>query len=302
MSTSNTPTPTCPLCNQPAEKGTTTPEWVTQFKCKRCGRFDLQLDGLAGIKLELRYLLSAAIRNRTGAEVVTISQANVETLMQQAPKLGVSETLNQILELAAQRTEGIGSFSTLDLMTDYPLVAAHNSAEMYNLVGALKARGLLIQQGNLVSLTVQGWERLEDIRRSGRSSSLVFVAMYFHESTKALYEDGIKPAVREAGYEPLRIDQHEHVNRIDDEIIGQVRRSRFMVADFTGQRHGVYFEAGFMMGLARNVIWMCDKSELPKLHFDVRQYSFIDWESVDDARIRLLRRIRSLEGEGPNIK
>ena len=105
MSTSSTPKSRCPLCNEPVEKGTTTAEWVTQFRCKRCGRFDLQLDGLAGIKQEQMYLLSAAIRNWTGAEVVTISQANVETLMEQAPKLGVSETLNQILELAAAEFE-----------------------------------------------------------------------------------------------------------------------------------------------------------------------------------------------------
>jgi hypothetical protein len=121
----------------------------------------------------------------------------------------------------------------------------------YQLANSLAGRGLLRRQANNVSLTVSGWERLEEIRRAGRSSSLVFVAMWFDTSTITLYEEGIKPAVREAGYEPLRIDQHETVNRIDDEIIGQMRRSRFMVADFTGQRHGVYFEAGFMMGLLR---------------------------------------------------
>ena len=55
------------------------------------------------------------------------------------------------------------------------------------------------------------------------------------------------------------------------------------------------------MGLGRNVIWMCDKKELSNLHFDVRQYNFIDWISVEDARARLLNRILRLEGEGPNI-
>jgi len=31
---------------------------------------------------------------------------------------------------------------------------------------------------------------------------------------------------------------------------------------FTGQRHGVYLKAGFMMGLGRNVFWMCSKDEM----------------------------------------
>jgi hypothetical protein len=109
----------------------------------------------------------------------------------------------------------------------------------------------------------------------------------------------IKPAIEKAGYDPLRVDKHEHVNRIDDEIIGQIRRSRFMVADFTGQRYGVYFEAGMMLGLGRTVIWMCDKKQLDQLHFDVRQFNFIDYESLAEAQDRLYNRILAIEGEGP---
>lgn len=116
-----------------------------------------------------------------------------------------------------------------------------------------------------------------------------------------LYDDAIAPAVRQAGYEPIRVDRKEHTNSIDDEIVGSIRRSRFMVADFTGQRAGVYFEAGMMMGLGRNVIWMCDKKELGKVHFDVRQRNFIDWDSVEDAKERLYKRIVAMEGEGPNV-
>ena len=72
-----------------------------------------------------------------------------------------------------------------------------------------------------------------------------------------------------------------------------------MVADFTGQRHGVYFEAGMMQGIGRTVIWMCRKNEIREsLHFDVRQFNFIDYESAAEAKDRLYRRILALEGEG----
>ena len=46
---------------------------------------------------------------------------------------------------------------------------------------------------------------------------------------------------------------HEHINRIGDEIISQIRRSKFLIADFTGHRGGVYFEAG---ALTRKAIQM----------------------------------------------
>jgi hypothetical protein len=95
------------------------------------------------------------------------------------------------------------------------------------------------------------------------------------------------------------------VNRIDDEIIGQIKRSRFMVSDFTGQRYGVYFEAGLMLGLGRSVIWMCREEELSAgggLHFDVRQFNFIAYKSAAEARKRPYDRILAIEGEGPIVR
>ncbi len=42
-----------------------------------------------------------------------------------------------------------------------------------------------------------------------------------------------------------------------------------MVADFTGRRHGVYFEVGMMLGLGRTVIWM-SKTRNWRLHILIR--------------------------------
>ena len=114
-----------------------------------------------------------------------------------------------------------------------------------------------------------------------------------------VYDGAIAVAVREAGYKAVRIDREQHANRIDDEIIGRIKGSRFMVADFTGQRAGVYFEAGFMAGLGRAVIWMCKKEDLEQVHFDTRQYNFIDYEGVAEAKKRLYDRIVAIVGEGP---
>jgi len=48
---------------------------------------------------------------------------------------------------------------------------------------------------------------------------------------------------------------------------------------------------------------MCRADQLSEnmLHFDVRQYNFIAWESQEDAKTKLLNRIRAIEGEGPLI-
>lgn len=136
-------------------------------------------------------------------------------------------------------------------------------------------------------------------RPANLSSAVGFCAMWFDSSVLALYIDVIAPAIRESGYEPLRIDNKEHTNKIDDKIVASIRASRFVVADYTGNRGGVYYEAGFAHGLGLPVFFMARDGE--KLHFDVRQYNTIFWKTDDfaGARERLKNRILATLGRGP---
>jgi nucleoside 2-deoxyribosyltransferase len=147
-------------------------------------------------------------------------------------------------------------------------------------------------------LTSKGWEELERIEQSGAESSNAFIAMWF-DSIQDEVNKSIQSAIVAAGYIPIRIDEQEHVNKIDDEIIARIRQSKFLVADFTGQRNGVYFEAGFMLGLGRPVIWLCNKSDLEKVHFDTRQYNTIVYDDLENMRSKLQFRIEAIMGKGP---
>jgi nucleoside 2-deoxyribosyltransferase len=150
-------------------------------------------------------------------------------------------------------------------------------------------------------LTSNGWQELERIEQSGAESSNVFIAMWFDISQDAA-KKSIQSAIAASGYVPIRIDEVEHVNKIDDEIIARIRQSKFLVADFTGQRNGVYFEAGFMLGLGRPVIWLCSESDLDKVHFDTRQYNTIVYANADELRSKLQFRIEAIMGKGPHVK
>src|SRR5271165_6192652 len=79
-----------------------------------------------------------------------------------------------------------------------------------------------------------------------------------------------------------RIDRKEHDGKIDDQIIAEIRRSAFVVADFSGHRGGVYYEAGFAHGIGRRVIFTCKQAEIDKLHFDIRQYNTILWTTPNE--------------------
>jgi len=180
---------------------------------------------------------------------------------------------------------------------DAPLLVCHED-EIAFLKETLWTDGFIQNKNAGTQVTMKGWERIQHIQKSGRESKRVFVAMWFDGSMDEVYDKAIAPAISRAGYLPLRIDRHPHVNRIDDEIIGQIKRCRFMVADFTGQRHSVYFEAGMMHGLARNVIWMCKTDDLKDVRFDVRQFAFIAYSSVAEAEKLLYDKILAIEGEG----
>ena len=131
------------------------------------------------------------------------------------------------------------------------------------------------------------------------ASSQAFMAMWFDPEMKEAYDKGFKVAIDGSGYSPLRIDRKEHDRKIDDEIIAEIRRSAFVVADFTEHRGGVYYEAGFAHGLGRRVIFTCKEDHMSKLHFDVRQYNTIGWNTPQDIVAPLHNRILAIFGAGP---
>ena len=110
---------------------------------------------------------------------------------------------------------------------------------------------------------------------------------------------GFQIGILESGYEPVRVDRVEHINRIDDEIISKIKTAAFVVADFTGHRGGVYFEAGFALGLNTPVIWTCRQDDMRDLHFDIRQYNNIAWRTPEKLAKDLQHRIEATVGKGP---
>jgi hypothetical protein len=158
--------------------------------------------------------------------------------------------------------------------------------------------GLLVSQNNNeYQVSPKGLLYLEG--RTGQQASMGFCAMWFSDEVKPLWINVIEPAIRLAGYEPLRIDSRQHNGKIDDEIMASIRASRFVVADFTGNRGGVYYEAGFAHGLGLPVIFMCREGD--DLHFDIRQYNCIFWkpDQLEDVQSRLKNRILATLGQGP---
>jgi hypothetical protein len=293
----------CPLCGADAEFYVVSSSSILAWVCRRCGEVRLTVQLLSffeEVKIKLGPRLSVVTRMATeNKSPVTLMTTNYEALANALPRYTPMEKFELLLLHLMLKTQEFGADAEFSVEWDYPRVFCRSQSEINFLLVELSKRGYVELVGDATSLTLAGWERASEVKNTGRSSDAVFVAMSFDKSHDTTYEQCIVPAIEGAGYRPLRVDKVEHTNRIDDQIIADIRRSRFMVADLTDQRQGVYFEAGLMLGIGRTVIWMVRKDELSKVHFDNRQYNFIVYEDLDEARDRLRLRILALEGEGP---
>jgi hypothetical protein len=283
----------CLLCQLPAEGiEVDAPKILTKYVCRRCGTF--WIDTFLTFRAEERALLpylSAHTRQSFEQGITASILDNWQDLARAHASTSVPQKAIKLLELAAKRTKTPGKLAEIFPDDDYPLLDASGHGEVVYLMDYLVDMQYIKSIDHLPVVTVKGWERLEP--PEGGEPGRCFVAMWFDDSMKDAYEKGIYPAVKACGFDPIRVDRYEHNRKIDDEIIIGIRRSQFLVADFTGQRGGVYFEAGFALGLGRPVIWLCRKDELAKVHFDTNHYNHIDWSTPEELRKRLTDRIRA---------
>ena len=224
--------------------------------------------------------------------------------------LAVHERAERLLQCIADQAEAVGAavFVGSENHAAYAWSESTHFDDVYYFLNYLIEKGWI--QGHRGSdgsftgtVTVDGYGHIAELK-TNPDSVQAFVAMWINPETDDAYEQGIEKGIEAAGYTPMRIDKKPDVNKIDDEIIAEIRRSRFLVADFThgedGARGGVYYEAGFAYGLGLPVIYACRADMVDQLHFDTRQYYHIVWETPEELRDSLAQRIEALIGAGPN--
>lgn len=196
---------------------------------------------------------------------------------------------------------------------DFAVAFAETHSEAYYHINTLKLRNLVngyfsttgLASG--IELTLDGWARFEKLTIGGSApENPVFVAMWYGDKDQKkrmdeAFHKAIEPAVEQAGYRATRVDLAEHNDWIMDKVIGDIRLAPFIVADFTGHRNGVYFEAGFARGLGIPVIHTCESSHFGKAHFDIGQLNHVLWDTPEELRKKLFHRIIGSIGQGPHL-
>jgi nucleoside 2-deoxyribosyltransferase len=131
-----------------------------------------------------------------------------------------------------------------------------------------------------------------------------FIACAFgQEDVDNIYSKTILPVLKENRIIPLRVDKINHNKNIDQKIVELIKSADFCIADLTYARPSVYYEAGYIHGQNKEVIFTVRKdhfkptSEDPtgnyRIHFDLITKNIIDWTQPNNAfKQRLKARIK----------
>jgi len=239
-----------------------------------------------------------AIPSETGDKWINYSIDHLLELYPKSPAEVFEESLNNLSRLVVHPSDRfLNEKGNCWLLYSYNSDSANYVLRQLIEMGYLRQFGMAPGKDGLVDvyeIAAKGWEKLANMRSTDASARRqAFVAMWFSETTECYYLQGIEPAIKEDGTRCVRIDLKEHNNKICDEIVAEIQRSRFVVADFTGNRGGVYFEAGFAQGLRIPVIWTVQEDHLKDVHFDTRQYNHITYRTAEELRTKLSHRIRA---------
>lgn len=284
------------------------------LECARCGKFTITETAAHAAKArQLEPKLSAWIRERheTGAEIPEIDSETLEEVAKALPNYTVAEKQLLLLRTLETRTSFPGQPIEIHPDLDFPLAWAAGEKEFLYLLESLIDRGLVRRKDgspDLCDLSVfkveiasKGWDFLDQHARPSVISDQAFVAMSFSPRLKSAWEDAIRPALIRAKFRPCRVDVEPHVDRIDTKIVTEIKNSRFLVADVTEQRPGVYFEAGYALGLGIPVFWCVKDDDLSNVHFDTRQFNHIVWKDESELAEQLYLFVSALVGRGTGI-
>ena len=167
---------------------------------------------------------------------------------------------------------------------DYTVIDTTSASELAWYLSSIDSAGYVERTDIYYSLTAKGWDYLYGPSAAGGILGRCFVAMSLSKEHEAIFHEGIAPAVAAAGYDAVWMKDLLTNEDICFRMVAEIRRCQFLIADFTGLKGGVYFEAGFALGLGRPVFWTTRKDEIDRIHFDTNHYQHILWDDTKDTQ------------------
>lgn len=329
----------CPVCDNDAKK--TTLENTYRIDCSFCGEYNIgdasYIPNLTEEeKIKLRYLYAILDKKDERRVKYWITNDNKKDFLNKIDSPpNLINKISLILESLNEKTRYFAHEIPVYAAKEYPRFFCRDAKELVQILehlkedGAIKFNSTLIRHAEQemppykIQLTATGIKKAEELTQKTKSDQC-FVAMWFSGKTENAYSEAMEKAIGEdSGYESYKVSNNDQNNGwIPDTIVKEIRRSKFVIADLTGYRAGVYYEAGFAEGLGKEVIYTCNKNwfdeqeemmkipiqcsncsgtnelKLDGVHFNLKQRKMILWEedNLPDFRKALAERIGAVIG------
>lgn len=150
--------------------------------------------------------------------------------------------------------------------------------------------GLITDEQKLLLSDLAEHRRILPQKAETDTSGKVFVSMCMNKKKYDFIEDvrsGLQKGIEDSGNVPYFIDKDVYNENMIVHLFKQIEQCRFLVADFTTQNTGVYYEAGYARALGKTTIFTCRADDFENVHFDIQQIHFIIWKDPDDLAKRL---------------
>lgn len=156
--------------------------------------------------------------------------------------------------------------------------------------------------------TPEGLARIDELQKKQSNNKDVFVAMSFKDENDYIF-GAIKKGIVEAGYSDKFMKKIIHNKQIIPYMLRLIKDCKFFIMDITDPNFGAYYEAGYALGLNKEVIITCRKDIFEKKdysssleekafkpHFDIAQKQILVWDNPEDLTKKLKEWIKFLIG------
>lgn len=324
----------CPICgaeliNEPQSYGTNS----KYYNCPYCKNFcltmpfeQIDIEELSTKELIILKNVFFTLPPKSDYRRKSIDNSNIKEFLTivNAPNTLIDK-IDKLLGYYADKSEYFGENIEIDPEKAARLHFCKDISEFLDILNYLRDKKYInyfnkdpnIEDKTIVlTVTAEGLNYFEKTILHAIKQNQCFVAMWFNTEENAhegkidmakVYSDAIKPAIendeRANKIKAIKINDLNYNSDVVDEIISQIRRSKFVTVDLTGYRGGVYYEAGFAEGLGLQVIYTCNSEwlngnkdkKIPRVHFDINHKNIIEWEydKLNEFRIKLQNRINS---------
>jgi hypothetical protein len=133
-----------------------------------------------------------------------------------------------------------------------------------------------VEAGALQSEGTKRTARLTKEPRVRQFLDSCFVMMPFGQWYDRYYQDIYIPAIRDAGFEPVRADELFSTGSVVEQIWEQIEKSKVLLADLTDKNPNVFYELGLAHAARKPVVFTSGRLE--DVPFDLRHLRVIVYE------------------------